>query len=198
MAKTIDCRKLDCPEPVMRTRSALKESNEVVSIVDNDIAKENVCRMATSEGCDIKVETRPDGIYLTLKKGTPSPAAASAPAAPQFAGAGSVLFIGSDLIGRGENIGLGTLLMQKFLHTIINAQNRPDTVLLMNNGVKLAVADSPSLGELKELEKQGVEVLACGTCLARLELTDKIAAGKISNMDEMANKMLQAAKVISL
>ena len=68
----------------------------------------------------------------------------------------------------------------------------------MNDGVKLATENSPSLGELQELEKQGIEVFACGTCLARLGLTDKLAAGKISNMDEIAGKMLNAGKVISL
>jgi len=195
MPKIVDARKLDCPEPVMRTRQALAENHEVITIVDNEIARENVRRMAKSEGCDVIVETKPDGIYLTLKKDA-SAQKASSPV-PSTA-AGTVLFLGSDLIGRGENIGLGTLLMQKFLHTIISAQGRPETILLMNNGVKLATQDSPSLGELKELEKQGVELFACGTCLARLELTDKVAVGKVSNMDEIAVKLLKAGKVISL
>ena len=201
MSKIVDARKLDCPEPVMRTRKALAEDREVISIVDNEIARDNVCRMAKSEGCEVAVETRADGIYLTLKKQAataPAPTAPAAPAAGPQTGAGSVLFIGSELLGRGENTGLGTLLMQKFLHTVIASPNRPETILLMNNGVKLTTVDSPSLPELKEMEKQGVEILACGTCLARLEITHKIAVGKISNMDEIAGKMLQAGKIISI
>lgn len=110
----------------------------------------------------------------------------------------TVLFIGSDIIGRGENIALGQLLMQNFLHTINGLSDRPQAILLMNNGVKLVTADSPVIGEFKQLENQGVEILACGTCLARLELTDKVAAGKISNMYEITSKMLQADRVISL
>ena len=112
--------------------------------------------------------------------------------------AGTVLFLGSDLVGRGENIALGTLLMQKFLHSLGTLPGRPAAILLMNNGVKLAVNDSPSLEEMKTLERLGVEILVCGTCLARLELTEKLAAGKISNMDEITGKILQAQKVISV
>jgi selenium metabolism protein YedF len=111
---------------------------------------------------------------------------------------GTVIFLGSDIIGRGDNRQLGSLLMQKFLHTIAGMHSGVHAILLMNDGVKLAVQDSHVLGELKQLEDRGVEVLACGTCLARLELTDKIAAGKVSSMDEITGKMLQADKVISL
>jgi selenium metabolism protein YedF len=111
---------------------------------------------------------------------------------------GTVLFLGSDIIGRGENTALGNLLMQNFLHTINGLANRPNTILLMNDGVKLVAGDSPVVGEFKQLESKGVEILACGTCLARFELTDKVAAGKISNMYEIAGKMLHANRVISL
>lgn len=111
---------------------------------------------------------------------------------------GTVIFIGSDIVGRGENRQLGSLLMQKFLHTLSGLRSGVDTVLLMNDGVKLVVADSPVIGELKQLEAGGTEILACGTCLARFELTDKVAAGKVSGMDEITGKMLQANKVISI
>ena len=88
--------------------------------------------------------------------------------------------------------------MQKFLHTLGTLPSCPETILLMNSGVKLITAESPVMHEMKDLESQGVEILACGTCLARLELTEKVAAGKISNMDEITGKMLQAHKVISV
>ena len=111
---------------------------------------------------------------------------------------GTVLFLGSDIIGRGDNRQLGSLLMQKFLHTIVGLDSGLEAVLLMNDGVRLVVADSPVIGELKQLEKNGVEILACGTCLARFELTTKMAVGKVSNMDEITGKMVKALKIISL
>jgi selenium metabolism protein YedF len=111
---------------------------------------------------------------------------------------GTVLFLGSDIIGRGESLALGNLLMQSFLHTMGGLEGGPEIILLMNNGVKLVTQESPVLGELKQLESQGTEILACGTCLARFELTDKIAVGKVSNMYEITGKMLKADRVISL
>jgi len=109
-----------------------------------------------------------------------------------------VLFIGSDIIGRGENYQLGSLLMQKFLHTVGGHRFKPKTIILMNNGVKLATQDSLVLGELKQLENQEVDILACGTCLSRLQLTDKVAVGQVSNMNDITDILLKAGKVISL
>lgn len=111
---------------------------------------------------------------------------------------GLVLFIGSDVVGRGEDYQLGSLLMQKFLHTIIGHRIKPDTVVLMNNGVKLVTQDSLVLGELRQLENQGVYILACGTCLSRFQLTDKVAVGQVSNMSEITDTLLKAGKVISI
>lgn len=110
----------------------------------------------------------------------------------------SVLFLGSDVVGRGENAELGTLLMQNFLHTLAGMSGRPGTILLMNNGVKLVVRDSPVLGQLKQMNEMGVEVMACGTCLSRLGLTDKVAVGVVSNMYNITEAMLKAKKVISI
>jgi len=111
---------------------------------------------------------------------------------------GIVIFIGADVIGRGENVELGKLLMQSFLNTARSLPNRPETILFMNNGVKLVAEGSHVLGELKQLADSGVELLACGTCLSRLGLSDKVAVGQISNMFTIADMMTRAAKVISL
>ena len=54
------------------------------------------------------------------------------------------------------------------------------------------------LGELKQIEEEGVELLACGTCLSRLGLSDKVAIGQVSNMYTLASILLEANKVISL
>ncbi len=111
---------------------------------------------------------------------------------------GSVLFISSDVVGRGADYQLGSLLMQKFLHTISGHRFKPATIVLMNNGVRLVTRDSLVLGELRQLESQGVDILACGTCLSRLQLTDMVAVGQVSNMSDITDSMLKAAKVISI
>ena len=63
---------------------------------------------------------------------------------------------------------------------------------------ELGVEGAAVRGELRPLESQGVEIMACGTCLSRLELTDKLAVGSVSNMYTLADTMLKAGKVIAL
>ncbi len=193
MTKIINARTLACPQPVVLTKKALDEADEVVMIVDNETARENVSRLGKSQGCEVAVEQKEDGIYLTLKKVE----AVSAKGEP-LSTVGLVLFLGAEILGRGENYPLGNLLMQSFLHTIGGLASRPGTIILMNNGVKLVAEDSPVLGELRQLEKQGIEIIACGTCLARLQLSDKVAVGQVSNMYTIADTLLKAERVISL
>jgi hypothetical protein len=45
MPKTVDARGQACPQPVLLTRTALQESDAVLTIVDNDTARQNVTRM---------------------------------------------------------------------------------------------------------------------------------------------------------
>ena len=111
---------------------------------------------------------------------------------------GLVLFIGSDVVGRGEDYQLGGLLMQKFIHAIGGHRLKPVTIVLMNKGVKLVTQDSLVLGELKQLANQRVAILACGTCLSRFQLTEKVAVGQVSNMSDITDAMLKAAKVLSI
>jgi selenium metabolism protein YedF len=201
MSKTIDARHLSCPQPVMLTAEALNQADEVITIVDNAGAKENVSRFGKSQGCQINVEQKEDGIYVTLKKGktkTPADAPANVPANDVKPPAKIVMFIGSDVVGRGDDRQLGSLLMEKFLHTVGGLPQKPETILLMNTGVKLIAEDSLALGELKQLEAQGIEILACGTCLQRFQLAEKVKVGKISDMYTIADAMFKAGKVVSL
>jgi len=193
MTKIVDARTLTCPQPVILTKKALEEADEVITIVDNEAAKENVTRLAKSEGHEVTVEQKDDGIYLSLRRLITRQDKEEQPPAT-----GIVMFIASDILGRGENIEMGNLLMHSFLNTLGALNSKPESIIFMNNGVKLVTKDSLVVGELKQLESQGVEILACGTCLSRLNLTGKIAVGQISNMYTLADTLLKANKIISL
>ncbi|MFC2025189.1 sulfurtransferase-like selenium metabolism protein YedF [Chloroflexota bacterium] len=192
--KIVDARNLPCPQPVILTIKALEKVDEVTTIVDNETARENVTRLGTSRGHEVTVEHKDDGIYLTLVKKNTEPARE----APLSVASGIVLFISSDIVGRGENIELGNLLMHSFLNTLGSLSAKPESIIFMNNGVKLVIEDSLVVGELKQLESQGIEILTCGTCLSRLNLMDKVAVGQVSNMYTLADTLLKARKVISL
>ncbi len=107
MTRIIDTRHMSCPQPVILTAEALNQADEVTTIVDNMGAKENVSRFGKSQGCQVNVEQKEDGINVTLKKGKiQSPAAE--PASTVKSAEKIVLFIGSDVVGRGDDHQLGS------------------------------------------------------------------------------------------
>jgi selenium metabolism protein YedF len=197
MTKTVDARGLACPQPVILTRNALQESDGVITIVDNEIAQLNVTRMAEKSGATVMAERRDDGTYLHINKGeAPQEEAASQPVAVP-AGGPLVVVVPSEIMGRGD-AELGHILIRGFFHTLGEVEPLPNTLIFFNSGVKLVVEGSPVLEDLQELCGRGVKILACGTCLGYYELKQKIAVGEVSNMYDIAETLLGAAKVVSL
>lgn len=64
----IDCRGLSCPEPVIKTKKALRESDEVLVTVDNRVPVENITRFAKAVGINPIVEEKDGEWTLLLKK----------------------------------------------------------------------------------------------------------------------------------
>ena len=56
MEKRVDARGLACPQPVLLAREALAGGGEVVVLVDNDTAAENLRRLGAKRGCVVTVE----------------------------------------------------------------------------------------------------------------------------------------------
>ncbi len=109
-----------------------------------------------------------------------------------------VLVVSSEVMGRGEHAELGGILIRSFFHALGEVKPTPVTILFFNSGVKLVVQDSPVLQDLQALANQGVEILACGTCLGYYDLTDQVAVGEVSNMYTIAETMLGAGKTVYL
>lgn len=199
--EVVDARNLSCPQPVILARQAILDNEQVMVIVDNDAALENVKRMGTKLGCDVKSEQKNDGTYeihLTRQPGqapvneefTPSCGSFPAQSGP------FVIVVSADKMGRG-NDELGYVLIKAFLHTIAQQAEKPAVMIFYNTGVKLTVQGSEVLDDLQQLESGGCEILVCGTCLNYFEIKDKLAAGKVSNMYDIAETMSKAGRLIS-
>jgi selenium metabolism protein YedF len=104
--------------------------------------------------------------------------------------------IQSEGLGRGDEQ-LGSMLMANFLRLLGENQDKPSSMIFWNAGVRLLCQGSQVLEHLKRLEEQGVEVLACTTCLEHFELTDKLAVGKPTNMMKSIQSML-GSDIVSL
>jgi len=193
MATTIDARGLTCPQPVVLTKKALEEADEVTTIVDNETAKENVSRLAASQGCQVSVEEKKEGIYLHLTK-----TATGLKESPDTPVSGAtLLLIASNSLGRGDE-SLGNVLMRSFIYTLSEVTPKPDRIIFINSGVKLVTKGSEVIDDLHALEDEGVEVLACGTCLGYYNLKEAVEVGHVSNMYDIASALLQAGKVIAV
>jgi selenium metabolism protein YedF len=105
------------------------------------------------------------------------------------------MLIGSDIMGRGSEE-LGGKLMTAFIQVLHEITPQPDTIIFINSGVKLAVEGSQVIEDLREMEKNGTVILACGTCLGFYELKDKLKVGQISNMYDIATAMFGSGRLI--
>lgn len=200
MAQVVDTRGQACPQPVILTKKALAQSDEVICIVDNDVSRNNVSKMAMKQGFEVTVEEREDGFYLHLTRGKeaarelqPAPAAAG----PPLPAGPLVVVIPSDRMGRGDEE-LGSILVRAFLHAVQEISPLPDTLIFFNRGVLLTLVGSPVLEDLQQLVQQGVDLLVCGTCVDFFGVKEQVAVGEISNMYSIAEALLGAGKVVSL
>ncbi|MFC1461209.1 sulfurtransferase TusA family protein [Verrucomicrobiota bacterium] len=70
MSEIVDARGLSCPVPVIKTKAAIETttSNEIVVLVDEEVAKENVSRLAGSLGCKVEVTQDAEEFKLVIQK----------------------------------------------------------------------------------------------------------------------------------
>jgi len=191
----LDCRNQQCPGPVIETRKALLAApgEPLTVLVGDTTARDNVTRLAASQGYEVMVSDGDEaGVYtLTL---TPGAAIPETPPGAAVQGK-TVLFVTSDRMGQGDPE-LGTVLLRNFLLTLAEAAVRPDTILFVNAGVKLAVDGSETLEALNTLACDGVDIAACGLCLEFYGLKEKLAVGRISNMLETVETLHTAGRII--
>jgi len=107
-----------------------------------------------------------------------------------------IFLVQSEGLGRGDEQ-LGSMLMANFLRLLGESQDKPGSLIFWNAGVRLLCEGSPVLNRLKQLEEQGVELLACSTCLEHFDLMDKLAVGKPTTMAKSIQSML-GCDVVSL
>ncbi|MCK5836923.1 MAG: sulfurtransferase-like selenium metabolism protein YedF [Desulfobacula sp.] len=205
MIKKIDCRTLDCPAPVLKTKKYLEQAatSEIEILVDNVAAAENVSRFLNFQGFDVSVTS--DGITSTVSDrrdpDTAKPLEKPDPGGDrkkEYPDRQQILVIlSSQQIGKGDD-DLGQKLMINFVKTLKEMGNDLWRLVLLNHGVKFATRDSTVLEDLKDLEASGINILVCGACLTHLELMDHKVIGETTNMLDVVTSMQLADKVIQL
>lgn len=68
-ATRVDARGLSCPQPVVLTNRAIEAGAESLEVlVDNEVSKENVLRLAKRHGMQTSVREEGPDIVIEIKK----------------------------------------------------------------------------------------------------------------------------------
>ena len=190
-----------CPVPLVKAKNAIAElpgSGKVEVLVDNEIAVQNLEKMAQQKGYGFLVKEEKEKEYhveLTVSEKeqdeTEEETVCLVPAAKKT----KLVVLSSDHMGEGAEE-LGKILMKSFLYALTQQDELPDTILCYNGGAKLTCEGSESLEDLKDLASRGVEILTCGTCLNFYGITEKLQVGSVSNMYDIVERMSSADRVI--
>lgn len=109
----------------------------------------------------------------------------------------SCVVIASETMGKGDDE-LGRQLMAKFVLQLSQQSPKPHVIVFYNSGVKLLTAGSPCLEGFRTLEHEGVELLACGTCIDFFKLRPEIVVGRMTDMREIVATINAAVKVATI
>ncbi|GAB6096038.1 sulfurtransferase-like selenium metabolism protein YedF [Desulfatiferula olefinivorans] len=194
----LDCTGLSCPQPVIDTKNRLDAHPDTAGIcvtVDNPAAAENVSRFLRSRGFETRIDGRSPRLTVT-GVGTGTAPAEAAPA-PRPADRNTLVMITRNTLG-GDDKTLGAALMVNFIKTLPEIRDSLWRLIFVNEGVKLTIGGSDTLPVLEQLEKDGISILVCGTCLDYFKLLDQKQVGETTNMLDIITSLQVAAKVIQL
>ncbi len=215
-----------CPIPLVKAKEAIKELNGagvVEVLVDNEIAVQNLTKMAQQKGYGCASQKIKEQEYqVTLTVGETQSTSGENDGKISIGGMdnknqnenqnqnenesesmikctpskkNTLVVISSNTMGEG-NPELGKTLLKGFIYALTQQDELPDQMLFYNGGAYLTCEGSPSLEDLKSLEEQGVEIRTCGTCLNFYGLTDKLQVGEVTNMYDIAERMSKADRII--
>ena len=196
----LDCRNLNCPEPLLRTKKALGELKigESLEILVNDVApRENIKRFLSKNGFEAQIsQAGADTLIKTVKtdelKDESIDDIYCDVAAPKRS---KVIFLNEEQCGSGP---IGKSLLAKFLGAALSLDEKPVKVICVNNAVRITTNRGHECFEaIKKLNEAGAEILSCGSCLEGYKLVDKLAIGEISNAYEIMD-VLSKYEIIKL
>ena len=196
----LDCRGLACPNPVLKAKEIIDRGNvaRLTVTVDNPAAKENVSRFLSRMGYEVIVSGEAGAFDVTGTKGESTTACeVTEEPASRERESKIVVLVGTDSMGKGDDL-LGRKLIVNFIGTLKEMGPELWRLILLNGGVRLTVEGSESLAALQALEKEGIHILVCGTCLEYFGLLEKKQVGETTNMLDIVTSLQSSDKVISV
>lgn len=197
MSRIIDCKGLNCPLPVVNTKKYFDtiKSGVATTIVDNEIAKNNVVKFAENANLQVNVSEKDSLYHVTITKGE-GPLENFKNEESFEKNEKFTIVVSSDKLGDGDEA-LGEALMKSYLFALSEADIIPNNLIFLNSGVKLVVEGSLVLESIDKLKERGVSIYSCGLCLDFYKIKDKVQVGEITNMYAII-EMMNSSKTIKL
>jgi selenium metabolism protein YedF len=201
--RVVDTRGQLCPAPLIAAKKALRETpagEPFLILTDNLTSYNNLVKFLNDNKAAVSQVEQNGAWELTVSAGSADkpdirPEDYCSPAIAHFEKGEFIIVISSDTMGEGD-VQLGKLLLGNFIKAIKDLDKLPGKIIFYNSGVVLSRNDSPHLEHLVQLEKMGVEILLCATCVSHFGIEGKTGAGIYSNMYTIAQEMATAGKVI--
>ncbi len=221
MVRTVDCKGMPCPLPIITLRRTMAECEagvEMEVLLDSELSAHNVQRYLADYGIALELHEEagvyagrfinpaavdvegaipecatvlPEGGVQAIADASPRPKNASA------AVGDTLVVVDSDTLGRGSDE-LGGLLMKGMVATLAEWERAPSHVVLMNSGVRLAVGQSGTVEALRQLEQSGTAVWLCGTCVDYFNISNEVGVGEVRNMYDISRAISLAPRVVRL
>jgi selenium metabolism protein YedF len=201
--RIVDTKGQLCPSPLIAAKKALKETaagESFLVLTDNQTSLSNLSRFLKDNNTDFQV-SEAGGVWtltITKKSGDESQAklkAYYASPVTHFEKGNYLIVVSTDKMGEGDEA-LGHLLMGNFIKSVKDLDRLPQKMVFYNSGVKLVTKNSAVIEHLKDLEKMGVELLLCATCVNHYSLELVIGAGTLSNMYAIAEAMASSGNIV--
>ncbi|HDP74846.1 MAG TPA: sulfurtransferase-like selenium metabolism protein YedF [Bacteroidales bacterium] len=203
LTKIVDCRGQLCPQPLINTKKALKETlkgEAIQIIIDNATSCQNVSRFLTDNAVPFGIDEQngvftitinSQGIEFNPKKEAEEYCEVS------FPGKSSsyIIALTSCFMGDG-NEDLGRILMKGFLNSLPNLEKLPQEIICYNSAVTLAQKGTDTAQSLVKLNNLGVNITLCGTCVDFFGIKEEIEVGTISNMLYIAERLSSGIHVV--
>jgi hypothetical protein len=109
----------------------------------------------------------------------------------------TVILISGNGMGKGPEE-LQLMVIGKYLQLLVQGKDFPAPICFYTEGVKMVLDGSQVLEQLVALEKKGIRLIVCSTCLNYFGLTDRVNIGIIGDMTDILETQLRAGKVITL
>ncbi len=183
----IDAMGKVCPVPVIMTKKAIRENtkNENILVkVDNEIATQNLSKMAEQLGLETSIEKISNSEYTVqfyIGDCEKCELISDPLSIPESESGAYAVVLGSNKMGEGDEV-LGKKLLEGFVYSLTEQDVLPKFFICYNSAVELTSINEKTVEDLKTLEEAGCEVLSCGLCLDFYNLKEKLQVGSVTNM----------------